>query len=69
VVAGELHGAHVVDRPYAGDGQLRWPSWKYVYRIAKAPQLVGADSSDRIKACGQPLDLSVKVAEYRQTHV
>src|SRR5262249_17139310 len=68
VVAGELHGAHVVDRSYAGDGQPRRARCKSVDRIAEAPKLIRAGSGDRLKARGEASDLSVNVAEDCQTH-
>jgi hypothetical protein len=68
VVAGELHGAHVVDRPHARDGQLRRARGKSVDRIAEAPHLIAAGPCDRLKARGEASHLSVNVAEYRQTH-
>jgi len=65
MVAGELHGAHVVDRSYAGHGQLRRPRGKPVDRIAETPQLIGAGSGDRLEARGEASNLPVNVAEDR----
>lgn len=69
VIAGELHSAHVVNRAYAGDSQLGPARRKAVERIAKAPQLIRAGSGDRLKARAEAANLSVNVAEDRQTHL
>ena len=68
MVAGEPHGAHVVDRLYARDGQLGRARGKPVDGIAEAPQLIGADSGNRVEARAEASDLSMNVAENRQTH-
>jgi hypothetical protein len=68
VVAGEFYGAYVVDRSYAGDGQLRRARGTPVDRVAEAPQLIGTGSRDRLKARAQASHLSVNVAENGHPH-